>query len=459
LTNLADWSNLYAIRVSMPYSPADSKIFSPLFSDPEIEVVFSDEVFVRRMLDVETALAKVQGSLGIIPAETAVRIEAAAAELIIDYPAMQAGIEKAGVPVIELVRQLRNQAGKNAADYVHWGATTQDIMDTARVLQIRDALAIMEASLDGASQTLALLAGKHRETLMAGRTHSQQALPIPFGLKVAGWLAPLLRHQQRLDEMKPRLLVIQFGGAVGTLAALGEMGTAVQKALAAELNLNLLPMPWHTQRDNLAEFAGWLSLVSGSLAKMAQDIILLAQSEVGEVQESADSSRGGSSTMPQKRNPITSELIISAARTNASLLSAMHQALIQEHERGTHGWQMEWLTLPQMIGLTAVCLKKSQLVTDNLVVNEERMRQNVKASKGLMLAESVTFALAPTYMSRAEAKRLVREICLKAVKEDKHLIDILQEQTDYPLDWDGLRDESGYFGAASTFIDGVLDFF
>jgi 3-carboxy-cis,cis-muconate cycloisomerase len=218
-------------------------------------------------------------------------------------------------------------------------------------------------------------------------------------------------------------------------------------------------MPWHTQRDNLAEFAGWLSLVSGSLAKMAQDIILLAQSEVGEVQESADSSRGGSSTMPQKRNPITSELIISAARTNASLLSAMHQALIQEHERGTHGWQMEWLTLPQMIGLTAVCLKKSQLVTDNLVVNEERMRQNVKASKGLMLAESVTFALAPTYMSRAEAKRLVREICLKAVKEDKHLIDILQEQTDYPLDWDGLRDESGYFGAASTFIDGVLDFF
>jgi 3-carboxy-cis,cis-muconate cycloisomerase len=253
--------------------------------------------------------------------------------------------------------------------------------------------------------------------------------------------------------MKSRLLVVQFGGAAGTLAALGEMGTAVQAALAVELGLNIPSMPWHTQRDNLAEFASWLSLVSGSLAKMAQDIILLAQSEVGEVQESADPSRGGSSTMPQKHNPITSELIIAAARTNASLLSAMHQAMIQEHERATHGWQMEWLTLPQMVGLTAVCLKKSRFITENLVVNEERMRQNVDASNGLMLAEAVTFALAPTYLSRAEAKRLVREMCMKAIEEDRHLVDILQEQTDFPVDWESLRDESAYFGAASTFID------
>jgi 3-carboxy-cis,cis-muconate cycloisomerase len=257
--------------------------------------------------------------------------------------------------------------------------------------------------------------------------------------------------------MKPRLLVVQFGGAAGTLAVLGERGTAVQKALAAELNLNVPAMPWHTQRDNMAEFASWLSLVSGSLAKMAQDIILLAQSEVGEVQESADSSRGGSSTMPQKRNPITSELSIAAARTNASLLSAMHQAQIQEHERATHGWQMEWLALPQMVGLTAVALNKSRLVSQNLVVNEARMRENVAASNGLMMAEAVTFALTPTYMGRSEAKQLVREACLKAIEEDRHLVDILQEQTGFPLDWETLRDESAYFGVAETYIDNVLD--
>jgi 3-carboxy-cis,cis-muconate cycloisomerase len=428
-----------------------------LFSVPEIEAVLTDEAYVRQMLVVETALAKVQGELSIIPVEAASQIAAAAAELKIDYPQMQAGVEKSGVPVIELVRQLRNQAGEDAADFVHWGATTQDIMDTARVLQIRDALAILEETLDGVMHNLARLADQHRNTLMAGRTHSQQALPVPFGLKVAGWLAPLVRHQRRLAEMKPRLLVVQFGGAAGTLAVLGERGTAVQKALAAELNLNVPAMPWHTQRDNMAEFASWLSLVSGSLAKMAQDIILLAQSEVGEVQESADSSRGGSSTMPQKRNPITSELIIAAARTNASLLSAMHQAQIQEHERATHGWQMEWLALPQMVGLTAVALNKSRLVSQNLVVNEARMRENVAASNGLMMAEAVTFALTPTYMGRSEAKQLVREACLKAIEEDRHLVDILQEQTGFPLDWETLRDESAYFGVAETYIDNVLD--
>jgi 3-carboxy-cis,cis-muconate cycloisomerase len=291
---------------------------------------------------------------------------------------------------------------------------------------------------------------------MAGRTHSQQALPIPFGLKVAEWLAPLVRHRQRLAEMKPRILVVQFGGAAGTLAALGERGTAVQEALAAELNLNMPPMPWHTQRDGFAEMASWLSLVSGSLAKMAQDIILMAQSEVGEVRESADPTRGGSSTMPQKSNPIISVLIIAAARTNASLLAAMHQAQIQEHERATHGWQMEWLVLPQMMGLTAVSLKKANFVAENLVVYEGQMRRIVAASKGLMMAEAVTFALVPTYLSRAEAKRLVREACLKAIKEDRHLIDVLQEEVTFPLNWAQLRDESAYFGTADEFINRVL---
>jgi 3-carboxy-cis,cis-muconate cycloisomerase len=440
----------------MNVSAMDSPLFSALFHAPEVAEQFSDMQFVRYMLDVEAALAAVQGQLGVIPAEAAEQIVAGAATLDVDFEQLGNGFEKAGVPVIELVSQLRKHIGEEAADYVHWGATTQDIMDTACVLQLRAALTVLEASLADVVQNLARLADKHRHTLMAGRTHSQQALPIPFGLKAAGWLAPLLRNQQRLDEFKPRLLTLQFGGAAGTLAALGDRGTAVQSALAAKLNLNTPLIPWHTQRDRLVELANWLSLVTGSLAKMAQDIILMAQSEVGEVRETADASRGGSSTMPQKSNPIISELIITASRTNASLLANMHQAMIQEHERATHGWQMEWLTLPQMMNLTAVSLNKARFLTENIVIHEEKMRNNVTASNGLMLAEAITFALAPSYMSRPAAKQLVREACQVALAQNRHLVDVVQAQTDVPLDWAAIRDEANYFGAANTFIDNVL---
>ncbi len=437
-------------------SAMNSPLFSSLFSVPEVAEQFSDRQFTRSMLDVEASLAAVQGQLGVIPAEAAEQIVSGAATLAVDFEQMRIQIEKAGVPVIELVRQLRTHVGGDAANYVHWGATTQDIMDTACVLQIRAALTIMEVSLSDVVQNLARLADEHRHTLMAGRTHSQQALPIPFGLKAAGWLAPLLRDQQRLHELKPRLLTVQFGGAAGTLAALGDRGTAVQSALAAKLNLNTPLIPWHTQRDRLVELANWLSLVTGSLAKMAQDIILMAQSEVGEVRETSDASRGGSSTMPQKSNPIISELIITAARTNASLLANMHQAMIQEHERATHGWQMEWLTLPQMMNLTAVSLNKARFLSENIVINKEQMRNNVTASNGLMLAEALTFALSPAYMNRSAAKQLVRDACQTALAENKHLVDVVQTQIDVPLDWAALRNEANYFGSADLFIDNVL---
>jgi 3-carboxy-cis,cis-muconate cycloisomerase len=271
----------------MTFSATDSKIYAPLFSDPDVATVFADEQFVGYLLEVEAALARVQGRLGIIPEDAAQKIAAGAITLQVDYERLQTGTEKAGLPIIELIRQLREQVGGEAASYVHWGATTQDIMDTALILQIRAALHIIENTLLDVVKNLVRLAGEHRRTLMAGRTHSQQALPITFGLKVAGWLAPLLRHRQRLAEMKARLLVVQFGGAAGTLASLGPSGVAVEEALAGELNLRVALMPWHTQRDTLAEVGGWLSLVSGSLAKMAQDIILLAQTEVGEVRESS----------------------------------------------------------------------------------------------------------------------------------------------------------------------------
>lgn len=441
----------------MTFSPTDSRLFAPLFSDSEIAVVFSDEQFVQYLLQVEAALAKVQGKLGLIPAEAAQKIASAASVLPVDFERLQADTERAGLPIIELVRQLREQVGGEAASYVHWGATTQDIIDTTLVLQIRAALSRIEQTMLRLINRLAQLADRYRDCLMAGRTHSQQALPITFGLKVAGWLAPLLRHRQRLTQIKPRLLVVQLGGAAGSLASLDKSGTRVGQELAAELRLAVPLMPWHTQRDNLAELAGWLSLVSGSLAKMGQDIILLAQTEVGEVRESSDLSRGGSSTMPQKSNPILSELIIAAARTNASLLASMHQALVQEHERATHGWQVEWLVLPQMFALTSAALNKAVFLSENLVVNEAQMRKNVNASNGLMLAEAISFALS-SIMSRAEAKQLVKESCQIVIEQGRHLVDVVREKTDAPLDWQALKDEAAYLGSSEAFINRVLDF-
>ncbi len=438
----------------MPASPSDSRIFGLLFNSPAIAEIFSDEQHVRYLLEVEGALARVQGRLGVIPAGAAAQITSGAATLSVDFDQLRAGTERAGFPIIELVRQLRGHVGAGAADFVHWGATTQDIMDTALVVQIRAALAKFELDLNTLVQTLARRADEHRHTLMAGRTHSQQALPIPFGLKVAGWLAPLLRHRERLMQLRPRVLALQFGGAAGTLASLGTAGIVVREALTAELNLSLSPMPWHAQRDNFAELAGWLSLLTGSLAKMAQDVILLAQSEVAEVRENDDPARGGSSAMPQKSNPVVSEYILVAHRTNASLLSTMHQALLQEHERGTTG-QMEWLALPQMFALAGSALEKAVWLGENLVVGMNRMRENVAASQGMILAEAISEALGP-YLGRAEAKKLVAAAAGQAMAEGRHLVDVLREGCDVPLDWGTLREEANYLGAAERFIDQVL---
>ena len=439
----------------MPFSPTDSIIFSPLFSDSAVAGIFSDEQFVQYMLAVEAALARVEARLAVIPVQVGRQIELATREIKVDFERMRNGTETDGFPVIELVRQLRAQAGDAAAGYVHWGATTQDIMDTALILQIRDGLGVLEGNLNKIIPALAGLADYHRNTLMAGRTHSQQALPITFGFKAANWLAPLLRHRQRLAELKPRLLVVQFGGAVGTLAVLGENGLGVQQALADELKLSVLPMPWHTQRDSLVELAGWLSLVSGSLAKIAQDIILMAQTEIAEIREAADKTLGGSSTMPQKGNPIVSETVVAAARMNASLLASMHQALIQEHERATGAWQMEWLALPQMFGLTASALQKTLFLGENLVVNEAQMLRNVQNSNGLMLAEGLTFILAQS-MGHRDAEQLVRDACQIALQQNRNLINVVREKITDPADWPTLRSEADYLGYNQVFIDRIL---
>ncbi|MEZ4523807.1 MAG: lyase family protein [Thermomicrobiales bacterium] len=256
-------------------------------------------------------------------------------------------------------------------------------------------------------------------------------------------------------EITPRLFVVQFGGAVGTLASLGVRGIETMEALAGELELGVPELPWHTQRDRVVELANWLSMVSGSLAKMAGDIILLAQTEIGELRESDDPSRGGSSTMPQKSNPVVSEAIIAAHRANANLIATMHQAMIQEHERGAGTWQIEWLTLPQMFALTAGALNNALLLSRNLVVDTERMRANVDASNGLMLAEALNLALAPV-IGRAEAKSIIQSAVRTSLSNDRHLVDVVRELVDEDLDWDALRDEQNYLGATHDFIDRVL---
>lgn len=441
-------------------TPLDSAIFAPLFTDEEISTLFSDGAFVHALVEVEIALARGEGRLGVIPPMVAARIAEVRADRI-DTEALTKGTLRSGFPIIALVEELRKQVGSEAAPFVHWGATTQDIMDTACILQLRSATELFKTRLMAIVRHLSALADRHRNLVVAGRTHGQQALPITFGIKVAAWLTPLLRHLQRLDEILPRMLVVQFGGAAGTLAALGAKGLAVMQALAGELRLGVPLMPWHAQRDSLVEFAGWLSLVTGSLGKMAQDIILLAQTEVGEVGESAEPGRGGSSTMPQKSNPITSELIIAAARTNASLLSAMHNAQIQEQERATHGWQMEWLALPQMMLLTSGALKHALYLAGHLQADGKTMRANIGRANDVILAEAAVFALARV-MPKKKAEELVKKACAMAADETKPLIDVVQKlsEGEVPhgsIDWQTICKPEKYLGASEEILDRVLE--
>ncbi len=435
----------------MAASPG-SALLDPLFSDPEVARELSDAESLRTMATVEAALARAEAKLGVIPADAVASIERAVSAFEPDMARIAAGVESAGIPVVALVQQLRAAAGP-AGRYLHWGATTQDIMDTGLVLRARRVLAHLDAGLVQVIGHCCTLAQAHRGTLMAARTRSQQALPTTFGLKVAGWLTPLVRHRERLAQLRPRLMVVQFGGAAGTLAALGDRGPAVAQALADELELGAPVGPWHAQRDAFVELAGWLSLVTGSLGKIGQDVALLAQSEVAELREGGG--RGGSSTMPQKANPVSSEVLITAARMNAALLASMHQALLHEHERGGAAWQLEWLALPQMASLTGAALRHAASLLAGIEVRAERMRANIDASNGLLLAEAAAFALARV-MPLEQAQALVKEGCRAVEASGRHLVDVLRERSDAAIDWRALRDPANYLGATDTLIDRAI---
>ena len=436
----------------MTVSPLSSALFGPLLSDEETAALFSDEAVIAAMLDFEAALAVAEERAGAIPSGSAARIAAAAESFRPNAEALGAGSARSGHPVAALVGLLRKECGP-AADHVHRGATAQDVLDTALAMRLSTALDLFDDRIAAIVGTLAGVARRHRGTVMAGRTRSQQAVPTTFGLKAAGWLAPLGRHRRRLAELRPRVLTVQLGGAAGTLGALGSLGIAVMEGLARELGLAAPPTPWHGQRDGLAELASWLSLVSGSLAKMGRDLVLLAQSEVGEVSEG---SRGGSSAMPHKSNPVRSETLVAIGRANSGLLASMHQAAIQEQERDGSAWTLEWLTLPQMTVLTGASLRLGLEVARSIEADKQRMMRNIESSAGTILAEAAAIALGE-HCSWEEARRIVGKAARAARASGEGLLDILERETRAPVDWASLRDPSTLLGSADAFIDRAIE--
>ncbi len=401
----------------------DSSLFRNMFGTAEMRAVFSDEALVGRYLEAEAALARAEARTGIVPAEAAAAIDAASRTMSIDWEALRRETEIVGYPILPLVRQLATAAGE-AGRYVHWGATTQDIMDTATVLQTRAALDLVGRELDALAAVLADLAHRHRDTAMAGRTHLQQALPISFGYKAAVWLAAVERHRERVAQVRPRTLVGQLSGAVGSLASLGEAGLDVQRLFCEELDLAQPAIAWHVARDGLAEAVALLGLITGTLGKIATDVMLMSATEFGEVSEPFVIGRGASSRMPQKRNPISSELILAASKAVRQHVAAMMDAMVQDFERATGPWHLEWLSLPESFILAAGALANTRFMLSGLIVHETRMQTNLNLTQGLVVAEAVMMAAAPA-LGRQRAHDLVYDACLHATNGGSALADVL----------------------------------
>jgi 3-carboxy-cis,cis-muconate cycloisomerase len=444
----------------MSIHPADSQIFGALFGTDETRALFSDNAQLQFMLDVEAALARAESRLGLVPAPIANAISRAARaeNLRLDYIAEST--RRVGYPVVALVKELGRVAGDEAARFIHLGATTQDILDTALVLQIQRAFTILRRDLIAIARALAERAARFRDTPIAGRTHLQHAVPTTFGLKCATWASPLTTHIERLDQAAPRILVVQFGGAAGTLASLGTDGPAVVESLARELSLGVPALPWHAQRDGFAETVSILALICGSLSKFALDISLMMQTEVGELSEPHEDRRGGSSTMPQKRNPIASEYILAATRAVHALAPLMFGSMIADHERATGPWQSESLAIPQCVALTAGALAHARSIAEGMTVDAARMRRNLDLTGGLIMAEAIATALIPS-MGRAAAEAAVARACDRSLAEGIPFISILRSDTELrphlsDADIDRLTNPELYLGSDGVFVDRVV---
>ncbi|KFE45225.1 3-carboxy-cis,cis-muconate cycloisomerase [Pseudomonas congelans] len=439
---------------------ASNQLFDAYFMQPEMREIFSDEGRVQGMLDFEAALARAQARVGLIPPEVVADIELSCDARLFDFDALAIAIGSAGNSAIPLVKALGKQIAVRSAEaerYVHMGATSQDVMDSGLILQLRRAVVLLERDLTRLADAMAEQAQRHAGTPLAGRTWLQQATPVTLGMKIAGWLGAVTRHRQRLNEIKPRLLCLQFGGASGSLAALGDQAFSVAEALAGELQLTLPEQPWHTQRDRLVEFAGLLGLIAGSLGKLGRDVSLLMQTEVGEVFEPSAPGKGGSSTMPHKRNPVGAAVMISTATRAPGLVATMLAAMPQEHERSLGLWHAEWETLPELCCLVSGSLQQALQVIPGLQVDAERMAINLQSTKGLVLAEAVSIALAQR-IGRDAAHHLVEQCCRRAVEQGAHLRQVLGETRQVSEQFssdelDRLLDPAHYLGQARHWVE------
>jgi 3-carboxy-cis,cis-muconate cycloisomerase len=438
----------------------DSLLFRDAFGTPRMREVFSDQALVGRYVEVEIALAKAEAKCGVIPTEAAEAIAKQANASILDFDLLRQETDNVGYPILPLVHQLARQCG-DAGRYVHWGATTQDIMDTAVVLQLREAFRHIEDDISTIRRTLADLSRRYRDTPMAGRTHLQQALPITFGYKTSIWLAMFDRHADRLEQLKPRVLVGQFAGAAGTLASLGQKGFEVQQVLCEELGLAVPISTWHVARDGFAEAINFLALVTASLGKIALDIMIMASTEFAEVYEPFVKGRGASSTMPQKRNPISSELMLAAAKAVRQHAGLMLDAAVQDFERATGPWHAEWIAIPESFVLTSGALHQAKFALAGLIVDEAQMAKNLDISRGLIVAEAVMMGLAPQ-LGRQEAHDVVYDACRHANEAHISLQEALlaDSRVTSRIDRDTierLTSPRNYLGLAPQMVDRVLN--
>jgi 3-carboxy-cis,cis-muconate cycloisomerase len=423
---------------------------------------FSTDAWLQAMLDVEAALAEAEGALHVIPASAAGAIRAAARVGLYDTAAIAAEARRAGNLAIPLVHHLTKRVAANdaeAARYVHWGATSQDIIDTALVLQLRASVPVITRDLQRAAEAAAGHARRHVDTLMPGRTWLQQATPTTFGLKAAGWLDAMVRVQRALDSALTHALVLQFGGGSGTLAALGSRGLAVAEALGARLKLSVPMLPWHAHRDRLAGLACALGVATGALGKIARDLALLAQTEVGEAHERPEEA-GGSSTMPHKRNPVRAAVALAAAVRAPGLVATILSAMPQEHERGLGGWQAEWDAMPELVEVTADAARAVAEALEGLVVDAARMRANLDITRGLVMAEAVVMRLAPK-LGKQEAHALVEAACRRVLAEGRSLAEVLSEDPAVTAVLDRAAIDAAlspehYLGCARTFVENAL---
>ncbi|MDQ9126827.1 adenylosuccinate lyase family protein [Serratia fonticola] len=434
----------------------DSILFRDAFGTPEMRAIFDDRELVRKYVEVEVALAKAEARCGVIPVEAAEEIAASCSADTLDFDLLRHETEIVGYPILPLVHQISKQAGSSGG-YVHWGATTQDIMDTAVVLQIRDAFELIETDINELRRILADMAQRYRTTPMAGRTHLQQALPITFGYKAAIWLNMFDRHAERLAQARPRVLVGQFAGAAGTLASLGDKGLAVQQAMMEELRLGIPDSTWHVARDGFAEAVNLLGLITGSLGKIAYDVMLMASNEFGELYEPFVKGRGASSTMPQKRNPISSELMLACAKGVRQQAGLMLDAMVQDLERATGPWHAEWIAIPESFILSAGALKQARFMLGGLIVDEAAMAKNLDMTNGLIVAEAVMMGLAP-YIGRQDAHDVVYDACRIVNEQGGRLADVLNALPAIasrlePELIEQLTDPTNYLGMAPQMVD------